>query len=45
MIVVGDSEEEGQSVSVRLRDGTNLGAISVSEFQNMANQTVTERTI
>ncbi len=45
MIVVGDSEEEGQSVSVRLRDGTNLGAISVSEFQNMANQTVTERII
>ena len=45
MIVVGDSEEEGQSVSVRLRDGTNLGAISVSEFQNMAYQTVTERII
>ncbi|MQG07839.1 MAG: threonine--tRNA ligase [SAR202 cluster bacterium] len=45
MIVVGDSEEEGQSVSVRLRDGTNLGAISVSEFQNMAYQTVMERII
>ena len=45
MIVVGDSEEEADSVSVRLRDGTNLGAISVSEFQNMAYQTVMERII
>ena len=45
MIVVGDSEEEADSVSVRLRDGTNLGAISVSEFQNMAYQTVLERII
>ena len=45
MIVVGDSEEEADSVSVRLRDGTNLVAISVSEFQNMAYQTVMERII
>ena len=33
MVVVGDSEAESQSVSVRLRDGTNLGAIPIPEFQ------------
>tara|TARA_B100000029_G_scaffold394720_1_gene392313 strand:- start:39933 stop:41708 length:1776 start_codon:yes stop_codon:yes gene_type:complete len=45
MIIVGDSEQESQSVSVRLRDGSNLGAIPLSEFQTLVFEAVTERAI
>ena len=45
MVVVGDSEAESQSVSVRLRDGTNLGAIPIPEFQELVSLAVTNKTI
>ena len=45
MVVVGDSEAERQSVSVRLRDGTNLGAIPIPEFQELVSLAVTNKTI
>ena len=32
MLVIGDKEVENGTVSVRTRDGKNLGAISVDEF-------------
>ena len=45
MVVVGDSEAESQSVSVRLRDGTNLGAIPIPEVQELVSLAVTNKTI
>ncbi|MBM4271904.1 MAG: threonine--tRNA ligase [Deltaproteobacteria bacterium] len=38
MLVIGDREVEGEKVSPRLRDGRNLGAISVDDFISLVRQ-------
>ncbi|MFN2184227.1 MAG: threonine--tRNA ligase [Anaerolineae bacterium] len=43
MLVMGDREVEGGSVAVRLRDGEDLGAKSVSDFIALAQAAVAER--
>jgi len=43
MLVVGDREEEGESVSVRLRTEENLGAMSIQAFLDLAKKEITER--
>lgn len=45
MIIVGDSEAEDNTVSVRLRDGNNLGAIPISEFKSKVLQNITAKSI
>ena len=42
MLVVGDREEEGESVSVRLRTEENLGAMSIQAFLELAKREITE---
>ncbi|MDO8671438.1 MAG: threonine--tRNA ligase [Dehalococcoidia bacterium] len=44
MLVVGDQEVNAGAVSVRLRSGENLGAVSVDHFIDMAKKAVEERT-
>jgi threonyl-tRNA synthetase len=41
MLVVGDREQEGGAVSVRLRSGEDLKSKTVEEFIALANETVT----
>ncbi len=43
MLVVGDREVEGESVSVRLRTEENLGAMSIQTFLDLAKKEITER--
>ncbi|HCG91404.1 MAG TPA: threonine--tRNA ligase [Dehalococcoidia bacterium] len=45
MIVMGDSEEADKTVSVRLRDGTNLGPIPIENLVNRINLEVSHKTI
>ena len=42
MLVVGDREVEGESVSVRLRSEENLGAMSIQAFLDLAKKEITE---
>jgi threonyl-tRNA synthetase len=43
MLVVGDREAEAGAVAVRLRNGKDLGAIPLGEFEQMALEAVRER--
>ncbi len=43
MLVIGDKEMEDGTVAVRLRNGENLGAISVDEFIALAEKTIAEK--
>lgn len=43
MLVIGDREEEAESVSVRLRSEENLGAMEVGEFLKRAKSDIAER--
>lgn len=38
MLVVGDKEEQAQTVAVRLRSGENLGAMPLDDFINLAKE-------
>ena len=38
MLIVGDREEENQSVSVRLRSGENKGSLPIKEFTDIITQ-------
>jgi len=43
MLIVGDNEVEGQQVSVRLRNGEDLGAQTVDAFEAMAREDVASK--
>lgn len=43
MLVIGDKEVEGDSVSVRLRSEENLGAMSLDGFMTIANSDIANR--
>jgi threonyl-tRNA synthetase len=43
MLVVGDNEEEGNQVAVRLRGGEDLGPMDVSAFESMALEAVVNK--
>ena len=44
MLIVGDKEMESHQVTVRLRDGQNLPAMTVAEFAEMvATETAKSR--
>jgi threonyl-tRNA synthetase len=43
MLVVGDREVEGDSISVRLRTEENLGAMPIQAFLDLANKEIAER--
>jgi len=43
MLVVGDREQEEGAVSVRLRNGENLGGQPVDEFVSRVQQAVAEK--
>ncbi len=45
ILVIGDKEMEANAVSVRLRDGTDLGAKPVPEFLAMLERVVKSRTL
>jgi threonyl-tRNA synthetase len=43
MLVVGDKEVEAQAIAVRLRNGQDLGSMSLSDFLTRAVDEVRER--
>jgi threonyl-tRNA synthetase len=45
MLVVGDKEAETDSVSVRLRNGENLGAMSVQDCIDRMSDEVARKTL
>lgn len=45
MLVVGDREIEGNSASVRLRSGENLGAMPISEITERIKDRITSRSL
>ena len=45
MLVVGDRDMENQTVSVRLRSGEDLGAMSLAAFQDMLKQAVDSKAL
>jgi threonyl-tRNA synthetase len=44
MFIVGDKEEKAKSVSVRKRDGTDLGAKNLEDFQKALKKEIVEKT-
>ena len=44
MLVVGDKETEANAVAVRLRDGTDLGAIPIQQIEDRMISEITSRT-
>ena len=40
MLIVGDQEADTDQVSVRLRDGNDLGAVSIDKFVGLAQQAI-----
>ena len=45
MLVVGDRDMEGQTVSVRMRSGEDLGAMSCVQFQALLAEDVRTKAI
>ncbi len=45
MLVVGDREAETGAVAVRLRDGENLGAMSIADFVAKAQAAIKEHAL
>jgi len=43
MLIAGDKEQERNKVSVRLRDGTDLGAKDIATFEMMAFEAITSK--
>lgn len=43
MLIVGDKEQEAGTVAVRLRNGTNLGAIKLSEFIAQVKKAIADK--
>ena len=43
MLIVGDKEQEAGTVAVRLRNGTNLGAIKLSEFTAQVKKAIADK--
>ncbi len=43
MVIVGDKEADAQMVTLRLRDGSNVNAMPVSEFLEKINRDIRER--
>jgi threonyl-tRNA synthetase len=43
MLIVGDQEQEKNRVSVRLRDGTDLGAKDIATFEIMAFEAISSK--
>ncbi|MBI4029251.1 MAG: threonine--tRNA ligase [Candidatus Blackburnbacteria bacterium] len=43
MLIVGDKEQEAGTVAVRLRNGTNLGAIKLAEFTAQAKKAMADK--
>jgi threonyl-tRNA synthetase len=43
MLVLGDREAEDKAIAVRLRNGENLGALSVADFVALAQAAIDER--
>jgi len=44
MLIIGDKEVESDSISVRLRNGEDLGRKTVDEFKKMANKAIANKT-
>jgi threonyl-tRNA synthetase len=45
MLVVGDREQENETVAVRLRSGENLGAMPITEFEALMHRMVSKRSL
>ena len=43
MLVIGDRELENQSVTVRSRDGKDLGSMSIDDFANRLSNAIETR--
>ena len=43
LLVVGDREVENGQVAVRARNGEDLGAMSIEEFENLLTEAVAKR--
>ncbi len=45
MLVAGDRDQQAEGVSVRLRTGEDLGAMSVADFLKMAQEVIDRKTV
>ena len=44
-LVVGDKEEETNTVSVRARKGEDLGSMKIEDFSNMLNEKIKSKEV
>ena len=45
MIIVGGREAENQTISVRQRDGQDLGTITLSQFTNLIKDQISKKSL